>query len=139
MIWNLAQYLIIKFPAEKFYFDAKDIVGTSDKVPDRIILIQETGGIPVPIIKNVTDMIQIITRDIDIPKARDLAMLIYNDINNRFGLILPSNIVDGIMYPAIQTGQISAISKPQSLGYDEQGRAEFSTNYKVIYRETLGY
>jgi hypothetical protein len=136
MIWNFVTYLrsVATLVNERFYVDAKDIINSETKVPDRMVLIQESGGTPVPIIKNTTVMIQIITRDIDVAKCRLLAFKIFDEINDRFGLILPAVTIDGVVYAAIQTGQISANSEPQFLGYDEQGRPEFSTNYRIIYR-----
>jgi hypothetical protein len=46
---------------------------------------------------------------------------------------LPVATVDGIVYNAIQSAQITGLQEPFNLGADDKGRFEFSTNYKIIY------
>lgn len=133
MIYNLVQYLKTEFPAEKFYTNVSDISGT--QVPDRMVHIRETSGDATAWFEYTEQRVQIMTRDIDSPKARDLAYDVYDKINNRFGLILPATTVDGTLYAALQTAEIHSDNLPQSIGYDENGRAEFTTTFRIIYRK----
>jgi hypothetical protein len=131
MIYNLVQYIKDNL-AETIYTNVRDL--TSDQVPDRIVVIKETGGGETAWFLLEEVAIQVYTRDIDAPKARELAHDVRNIINNKFGLLLPSVTVDGNLYNEIQTAQISANSLPQSIGYDANGRAEYSSNYRIILR-----
>jgi hypothetical protein len=132
MIYNLVQYIRNNLAGETIMPNIRDL--TSDQVPDRIVIAKDAGGVETSWFLLESVAVQIYTRDIDAPKARALARDVYNIINNKFGLILPSITVDGILYNEIQTAQISANSLPQSIGYDANGRAEYSTNYRIILR-----
>jgi hypothetical protein len=128
ILYNLKQYLNDEFPTETIYAGSKRDNGT-----DRMIQIIDPGGVPEAWFEFVRESIQIIVRDIDSTKAFKLAKDVYDKINNRFGLILPSNTVGTDVYPEIQTAQISANATPGYIGDDENGRSEYSTNYRVIY------
>lgn len=136
MFYNLAKYIKNVFPAETIYTNVISKRSVQDNVPDRIVLLRETGGGETPDFKFVRKTFQVITRDFDAPDARKLSWDIYEEITSRFGLVLPSVTVDTILYPEIQSAQITAINEPQSLGADDDGRMEFVTNYIVIYERT---
>jgi hypothetical protein len=135
MIYNLVQYLRGQFPTEVFYANVIHLVSGQQSVPDRIVLVRESGGFEQPWTRFSEPTVQIITRDTNQPASRKLAYDIFNDITSRFGLILPSIVIGATTYNEIQTAQISAIQKPFCLGADENGRIEFTTNYKVIFTE----
>lgn len=135
MIYNLAKYIETQFPTETIYRNTKTIQNV--QVPDRIIIIMETGGEKTNWFGWRIQTVQIITRDIDTPKAKKLAEDIYNEIHDRYGLVLPDETVDGDLYQGFQANQITAIALPQSLGFDENGRAEFTTNYQIYYRKEV--
>lgn len=135
MIYNLTEYLMTKFPAEAIRANIRGKLAGTTQVPERIAYIQETGGSIEAWLTFATQSIQIITRDVDVTGARTLAFLIFDEINSTFGLILPAVTVDGELHPQIQVAQISANSLPQCLGDDANGRVEFSTNYRVLYRK----
>jgi len=134
LIYNFIQYLENEFPAELFYTNIRILISGQESIPDRNVLVKETGGLEKPWIKYVEKTVQIITRDIDTPSSRKLAWDIYQNVTSRFGLSLPAVAVDGVNYPEIQTCQISALQEPYCLGADESGRIEFTTNYKIIYK-----
>lgn len=134
MIYNLVEYLRAEFPAEIIYTNARTPIGIDEEIADRCSLIRETGGPEQPWTGYVEKTAQILSRDKDTPKARKLAWDIYNKIQSIFGLILPAATIDGIVYPAIQTAQMSSIQQPYCLGDDGEGRMEFTTNFKIIYR-----
>lgn len=136
LIFNLMTYLETELPGETIFANRRDILGSNTSVPIRCILLQETGDTETPWLTDVTQAIQILTRDIDMPKARELAFDVYDKINNKFGLILPSVTVDGVVYPQIQISQISVNSGPSYIEDDENGRPVFSSNYRFIYRRT---
>lgn len=134
MIYNLVQYLRTQFPAETFYPNERPPEVAGIIIPDRNTLIKETGG-PIQAWTGYTEgSFQVLSRDLDPPHARELAYLVFDEINvGRFGLPLPVVTVNGIVYNEITSAQITAIQRPQSIGADEEGRSIFSTNYKVIY------
>lgn len=134
MIYNFVQYLKDEFPTELFYTNIRVLIAGQESIPDRNVLVKETGGLEKPWFKYIEKTVQIISRDIDTPLARKLSWSIHENVTSRFGLILPFVAVNGINYPEVQTCQISAIQEPYCLGDDGNGRIEFTTNYKLIYR-----
>lgn len=134
MIYNFVQYLKNQFPGETIFTNGVFVPAGDQAVPDRYILVTETGGPEQPWIQDVNKTVQIITRDAMAARARKLAWDIYEEITSRFGLILPLVIVDGVTYNEVETSQINAIQEPFYLGEDETSRPEFTTNYQIIYR-----
>lgn len=135
MIYNLVQYLRNQFPSENIYPVSMYLTSSQQSIPDRIVVVRDTGGVEQPWTRYSEPTIQILTRDTNAPACRKLAFDIFNEITSRFGLILPSITVGSTTYNAIQTAQISAIQKPFLIGADENGRIEYTTNYKIIFEE----
>jgi hypothetical protein len=135
LIFNLIQYLRTQFPTETIYADVLHLTAGQESVPDRCIVVKDTGGTEQAWTNYSEPTIQILTRDTNNPGARKLAYDIYFKIKSRFGLILPSIAVGGITYPAIETAQIIPIQKPFPLGADKNGRIEYTTNYKITFIE----
>lgn len=134
MIFNLTQYLRTEFPGEVIYPVEKYLVAGQQTIPDRIIILRDSGGIEQPWTRYSEPTIQILTRDNNPPASRKLAYDIYDHIQeHQFGLILPAITIGADTYPAIQIAQISAIQQPYKLGTDENGRTEYTTNYKIIF------
>jgi len=129
MIYNFVEYLKIELPTEKIFTNTKEI-----QVPERVVFVKENGGDIQPWFGYTQKIIQIITRDIDAVRARELSYSVKNKLHDKFGLILPAVTVNSILYGSIQSAQITAEQEPQSIGYDENGNAEYSTNYKIIFR-----
>lgn len=136
MIFNFSQYLKNNFATESIYTNVWFKESSQDDLPDRLILVRETGGIETPWFNFARKTVQIITRDINFPGSRKLAWDIFELFMDKgqFGLILPEVTVDSVTYAQIQTSQISAIQQPTSIGEDSEGRLEFSTNYMIMYR-----
>jgi hypothetical protein len=136
MIYNLHKYLETEFLTENIYINNKIIRSGNSQVPDKIAILIEQPGDTTPWFHLTTQAIQILTRDNDAPSARAFSYDIYNKFLDEaeFGKILPAVTVDGILYPELQVDQISPIGPPQSLGMNEEKKAEFTTNYKIIYR-----
>lgn len=135
MIFNLVQYLRTEFPTEIIYSDVEQKTSSQESVPDRRIIVSDTGGTEQPWTNYSEPTVQILTRDTNNPAARKLAYDIFYELKSRFGLILPAIIVGTITYPAIETAQIIPIQKPFCLGADENGRIEYTTNYKITFLE----
>lgn len=133
MIYNLAEYLMIQFPAETIYTNERRPIVPATTVPDRCLLLRETGGPEGPWYPYTEKSGQILARDKSTPDARDLIWDIYEYIQGIFGQILPAVTVGGVVYPAIQTAQLSFIQQPFCLGDDGEGRTEFTANFKIIY------
>jgi hypothetical protein len=134
MIFNLRQYLETNLTGEIIFANTRFKVLPDEDIPDRCILITESPGTLSAWDGWTVKGMQVITRDIDMPKARKLAYDVFDLINDKFSLTINSITIDGNVYPAIETLQISADSEPDSIGDDEQGLAEFSCNYRIIYR-----
>ena len=136
MIYNFYKFLKDEFPTENFYPNTKFIKTGNSQVPDRMAILIEQPGETQAWFHLITTSIQVLTRDNDAPGARALAFLIYDKIQDaaEFGKILPAVTVDSVLYPQIQIDQITPFGPPQSLGMNEEKKAEFSTNYKIIYR-----
>lgn len=97
----------------------------SDVVVDCLILI-ESGGVPNPSLSDsMAKSVQILSRAADYHDAMDNAMLAYRALHCKAGITL-SVIVAGEEY---YVDTITAISVPQSLGQDEKGLFNISTNY----------
>ena len=48
MVYNLVQYLRGQFPNETIYPVAKYKTSSQESIPDRIVIVRETGGIEQP-------------------------------------------------------------------------------------------
>lgn len=134
-ILNLTQYLRTQKPEEIIYANTRTRTELTDQVPDRNVLVRSTGGVETGWFQFQINSFQIVTRDIDQVKAEKLSFDIHEEINNKFGLILPEVTIDGNTYPQVISAQISVNTLPQSVGFDEEGRAEFSANYRIIFKE----
>jgi len=92
-----------------------------------------SGGPTEPWLQYARATVQILSRAVNHVTARTQAWDIYNLLHGKFGLILPAVTVDSTNYSLIHSAQIKAIQDPFSLGIDENGRLEFTTNYEVIW------
>lgn len=135
MIYNLVQYLKTKLPTENIFANIWVKVNPNFSLPDRVVLLKEEGGTETGWFQFQNRNVQILARDIDPVKTRKLILSVHDLINNVFGLILPAVTIDGDVYPSVITAQISVNTTPQSLGYDEEGRSEFSANYRILMKE----
>lgn len=133
IFYNFCKYIEDEFPAELVFRNERIKISPAKSIPERNILVRDTGGVINPWSEWTVKSFQIITRDVDNPKAYELAQKLFDELHDRFGSILPADTVGGVVYPEIQISQISCTSMPQSIGSDERGLAEVSTNYKVIY------
>lgn len=132
MIYNFVELLKNQFPNEAIYTNGRVLLAGQQVIPDRNILVNETGGIERPWNRYRQATVQIITRDVDAVLSREMAYDVFNFITSRFGLILPTVTVNGNNFPEVKTAQISAIQLPFNLGHDEEGRIEYTTNYLII-------
>lgn len=135
MIYNLVQELKTHFNKEKFFANMRMDDTTNSPIPDRCVIVKETGGSETPWFRFVRKTIQILSRDFDAPKARELAYSVYEYITSRFGFELPQATVNGKVYKKIQIHQMSCIQQPYCLGSDETGRTMFTQNFMIIYKE----
>lgn len=134
MIYQLQQYLETEFPNEKIFANLTGKISPELVLPDRIILLIETTSTIEPRTGFSNKGIQVMVRDIDSVKARKLANSIFDFMNDKYSITLTPITVDGDVYPAVEVLQISANADPQSIGYDENGLAEFSINFRILYR-----
>lgn len=132
MIYNLAAYLRAHFPTVTIFAVERKSIGGAP-VPTRCVLLVPGSGSDQGWTGFGFQMAQAIARDETAAKAMKLADDVFNYLNGRWGQKLPTITVDGTVYPEIQTGQITAVARPESLGEDEEGRTEFSTNFQVYW------
>lgn len=135
MIYNLWQYLVTRFPAENIYINVVDKIFPDNQVPDRCVVLREGAGVRTIPFGLITKPVHCIVRDVDPPKARELAFLIYEELKMRLGVVLPQTSVNGQLFPVLQLARLSADGEPQTLGFDESGRVEFSTNFLAVWEE----
>lgn len=131
MIFNLVKYLKNQLPIETIY--ANQRIGAI--VPDRNIIVRETGGPVTPWSRWVHQTAQIIARDFDPVKCKVLSESVYTLLHRQYGLILPEETAGTTTYAALTTAQITAIQKPYPLGVDDEGRTEYVNNYEIFYEE----
>lgn len=93
---------------------------------DCVVVLESTGGRPNFDLPDYLDKtIQIITRAVDYYTARAWAQEIYDALHGATGISLP--VVDsGKSYYA---STIEAVAAPYSIGTDDRGLHEISTNY----------
>jgi hypothetical protein len=137
IIYNFVQHLRNEFPALDFYANIRENTALQVTLPDRCILVQDSGGPSQPWTKYSTAHFQVLNRDLSSPVAAKDAKDIFDELHGRFGLILPAALnVNGVNYPAVQVSEIAAIQLPYCIGQDGAGRTSFTTNYGVIYEES---
>jgi hypothetical protein len=134
MIYQLRQYLEDNLPGENIYANLILNKSTDKFIPARMVLLSENPSTIQPRTLWTNKGLQVITRDKDPVKARKLAWDVMTLLDEKFSITINSVTVDGNVYPAVLISQISANGEPQSIGEDEEGRAEFSTNYRALYR-----
>jgi hypothetical protein len=136
MIFNLVQYLRNNFSNERIYPLEQYRLENEGDIPDRRILVAETGGTPGYIIGSNT--YQIRCRDIDVYNARDLAFDFYDFLHGtdgrkgRFGVELPAVTIGAQTYSEKKTKHIEAIQKPEGIGLDQNGRSEYIFNIQIF-------
>jgi len=133
MIYNLVQYLRDSI-SETIY--TNNVFKTGASLPQRYILVRETGSSIKPVSRFLIATIQVLTVDKSSPMARSLAYQVYDLIKEKFGEVLPSVTVGGETFNSVKTTQITAIQLPFDLGVNkETGLVEFTTNYTIYYSE----
>jgi len=126
MIYNLAQYLIVNLPLIKFVVNGFSPDSSQDE-----IMVSETGGEPQHWYERTDWAVQILSRAKNVNTAKKQIDDVYNKLKNRFGLLLPQVTIDGVLYPAVKTYQISPIQTPGYLGADEENIEMFSFNLTI--------
>ena len=114
MIYNLVQYLTVQLPSITFVAD-----GFSPDSPINAITAIDHGGNVAHWYDREDVAIQILSRHKNVTKSKYDIGLVYEKLKNRFLLLLPSATVDEILYPAIQTYQISPVQRPGYIGGDD--------------------
>ena len=136
MIYNLRSYLLSLYPTEKIYVNVRDNTFPDTSIPDRYISLYETGGnindYPNDNLKNPYDF-QVIVQDIDSPKSRKLIYQIFDSLDKNFSITLPAVNVAGDVFASKIIKQMSANAIPVCLGYDTEGRCQWSCNFRAYF------
>lgn len=135
MIFNLVQYLRNQFPAETFYPNANFLLSSQDEIPDRKVLVQESGGTRQMKTGFTEAAVQIVCFDIDTVTCRELITEIFEELRDRNGLLLPQVTVNGTIYNQVETGAIKAMARPQFLKIDDNGLATWIINFIISFLE----
>ena len=126
MIKEIATYL-------KTLLGTNWVIGTNlfagfapSSITDDCLIIIESGGVPTFYLPDrLEKTIQIISRAEDYQDAMDNAILAYQALHGKAGITL-SAVGSGESY---YVNTIAAITSPQSLGQDEKGLFNISTNF----------
>lgn len=124
--YSLYEYLRLAFPSIDFFVDAK-----TKTSPQTGVLIKDTGGDPMHWFDRTDWTIQFLSFAKNVVEGRALLYSVYEEMKNRFGLVIPSITVNGITYDEIKTAQISPIQTPGYLGTDDDGLHIWSFNIQV--------
>lgn len=127
MIFNLANYLITEFPSYNF-----TVNGFGPGTGTEAVSINQTGGEAQHFYERKDYSVQILARSLDNVTGKTIIDTIYEKLENVFHLELDAVTVDGVVYPAVQTAQISPIEIPQSLGIDDNGRWLWVFNLIIV-------
>lgn len=104
-------------------------------LPDELLLLLENaGGATVDDVRDRKDWaLQVLSRAKNYTAARDNSYLVYNRLHQNTGQELPvvAGVVSGASFIAMS---IIASNVPASIGQDEKGRWQFSTNFIVRIR-----
>lgn len=94
--------------------------------PDNCITILETGGGNPDYYQKdyVEKLVQVLARGVSYFTARGLAYQVYDFLHGKTGILTP--MVDSKRY---YINTIQALNVPQSIGQDDKGRFELSTNF----------
>lgn len=126
MIYNLAQYLVVNLTSIDFVTNGFSPDSEQDQV-----MISETGGEPQHFYRRTDWAVQVLSRARTVDTAKRNITSVYNLLKNKFGILLPQVVVDGVTYPAIQTYQISPVQAPSYLGVTEENLEMFSFNLTI--------
>lgn len=121
--YNLYQYLITEFSSYVFTVNGKGI-----STPDEVIEINGSGGVSGAWYDRNDYRIQLLIHAKSSVDANYKALTLFEKLEKRFGLTLPSITVNGTVYPAVKTYQILAIQTPGYIGVDDVGCEMFSFN-----------
>jgi hypothetical protein len=127
MIYNLVAYIRQQLPSTTVYTNERP-----EHAKDTCVLVRESGGNLKPWNGYANPTVQVLARAADAPKARVLAYQVLYALQDKYGLILPATVVDGVTYAALWAAQITAVQLPYSLGPDGEGRSVYTTNYQII-------
>jgi len=123
MIYNLLQYLIVNLPLIVFIAN-----GWSPDSDEDSVMVSDTGGDPKHFYLRTDWAVQIISRAMNVNVAKENVDNIYSLLKNKFGITFPEITVNGVVYPAVKTYQISPLQTPGYLGADEKHLEMFSFN-----------
>lgn len=126
MIYNLFQYLKNTFPADIFIVD-----GWEDSDETESTLVKQTGGDVATWFVRQDFTVQVITRSNSKVSAKQRADKYFDELRNRFTLVLPETIVEAITYPELETAQISPLQNPGYIGTDQNRNHMYSVNFKI--------
>lgn len=126
MIYNLVKYLLTTLSSIVFVANGFNPDSESNEV-----MISETGGDPKHWYDRTDWTVQVISRSLNVDLAKRNIESVYNLLKNKFGIQFPAITVGGVLYPALQTYQISPLQTPGYLGADDRHLEMFSFNLTI--------
>ncbi len=126
MIFNLVQYLRNNLTSLTFSVNGFD----PDSVEDQL-MVSETGGEPQHWYPRTDWTVQILSRAGSSVVAKENIESVYTLLENKFGIVLPAVTVNNVVYPLVQTYQISPIQTPGYIGASREHLEMFSFNLTI--------
>ena len=123
MIYNLVQYLTTELVTTSFVAN-----GWMANSPQNSVLVKQSGGDVKHFYERSDWRVQILSRAENIVTSKEQIELVYAKLKNKFGLLLPQVTVNGIIFAAVKTYQISPIQVPGYLGADEMNLEMWAFN-----------
>ena len=129
MIYNLWEYVRAQFPTHTFY--------TNGYMPSSVntsTLINEAGGESALWYNRTVSRFQFVTRAQSSHEARTMAYSYFMFLRKKWNITLPAVVVDTVTYPSVVAHEITCISDPEFLGYDDNQLAQYVFNIYIIWR-----
>ena len=126
MIFNLVKYLTDQLGTITFYTN-----GWRPDSEKNSVMVSQSGGESQHWYDRTDWTVQIISRAENTVEAKEQIDSVYDLLKNKFGLTLTAVTVNGILYTAKETYQISPLQVPGYLGTDDANLEMWSFNIRV--------
>lgn len=127
MIYNLVEYLKTQLPSLVFVAN-----GWNPNSPKDSITVRQSGGEVWHWYPRTEYLVQVKSRSDSPILAESQIRQVYETLKNKFGIELPAVTIDGTLFAAVKTYQISPIETPGYIGADETNLEMWSLNLNII-------
>jgi hypothetical protein len=132
LAFNLVQYIRDNTLVDTNVFDLT-VDGFLEDSKNECFNFIQSGGPPLGDFGNVENpSVQVIARGEDKTVVRSETFQIYDQLKANYALTFPEYNEDGLVYPAVEVAQISAVQPPGYIGTDDDGRHLYANNYNLF-------